>query len=192
MGKKRRKPRTTVYVSLEGKREFAFYEFVHELYSPLGDRHITPDDKRGGTSDVILERAIKNSHFDKSFAWFDEDIRLGDDIRNKLSQCWRVSIDPLVPDKELQSTYNSMNRNPILIVSHPCSFDGAILSLLGSLPAKPSTANCKRGLAGLIGCNCDSEKEKEYYHSHITREQLEKSAHPTIQLILSIFRDKNK
>lgn len=60
MGKKKKKVKTTVYISLEGVREKAFYDYLEEsLLTKDSNINITISPKRGGTSDTILQQAIK-------------------------------------------------------------------------------------------------------------------------------------
>lgn len=190
MVKRHRKVRTAVYVSLEGLREEAFYYFLADLFLDKTSRNVNIDPGRGGNSDVILERAIKNTSYNRSFAWFDEDVSLKE-TRNKLAKCWGVEkFDPKVADKDLQDTYNKNYKNPILIVSNPCSVEGVILSLFNKLPKKLDTKTLKNSLVGLTGSGHDLKKEIAFYKSHLTKEKLENSGNPTLDLILLIFRDK--
>lgn len=190
MAKRYRKVRTAIYVSLEGQREEAFYSFLEDLFLDNTSRHINIDSRRGGNSDVILERAIKRTSCDRSFAWFDEDVPLKE-TRDKLAECWGVEkFDPKVADKDLQATYNKGYKNPILIVSNPCSVEGVILSLFNKLPKKLDTKTLKNSLVGLTGSGHDLEKEIAFYKKHLTKEKLENSANPTLDLLLLIFRDK--
>jgi hypothetical protein len=128
MGKKKRKQKQTVYVSLEGKRERAFFDFLKDLYKPCENNiNITPDKRTGGSSDTILTHALNKIHNqDKVFALFDEDVALSEEIREKLAKAWCVEggFASDVKDKDLQAAYNANMRNPILIVSFPCAFDG--------------------------------------------------------------------
>ena len=74
MVKKKRKQKTTVFVSLEGKREKVFLNFLEQLYNPSQNNiHINFSDVTGGHSNSILARAIKSSsNYDRVYAIFDE------------------------------------------------------------------------------------------------------------------------
>ena len=190
MTKKRRKVKTTVSVSFEGKRELSFFEYLCDLFYNDKTRHINVDDKFGGDSDSIVERAIKKSSYDKSFAWFDEDVKLSPEVRESLEDCWRQKFDASVPDKDLQKTYNTENRNPILIVSNPRAFEGLILSLFNiRLDKSADTKKYKNAFDGHTKCGGDLEKEKDFYKKNLPKEKLENSNNDTIALILSIFKD---
>ena len=191
MTKKRRKVKTTVSVSFEGKRELAFFEYLCDLFYNDKTRHINVDDKFGGDSDSIVERAIRKSSYDKSFAWFDEDVKLSPEVRKSLAKCWMQEFDPSVPDKDLQKTYNKENRNPILIVSNPRAFEGLILSFFNiQLDKSADTKKYKNAFDGHTKCGGDLEKEKEFYKKNLPKEKLEKLKNEAIALILSIFVDK--
>lgn len=191
MAKKHRKVKTTVSVSLEGKRELAFFDYLCDLFYSPETSHITVEEKFGGDSDSIVERAIKKSSYDKSFAWFDEDVKLSTEVRNSLGKCWMQELDASVPDKDLQKIYNKDNRNPILIVSNPRAFEGLILSLFNiHLDKTADTKKYKNAFDGHTKCGGDLEKEKGFYQKNLPKEKLEKANNETIALILSIFRDK--
>ena len=191
MAKKHRKVKTTVSVSLEGKRELAYFDYLCDLFYNSETSHITVEEKFGGDSDSIVERAIKKSSYDKSFAWFDEDVKLSTEVRNSLGKCWMQELDASVPDKDLQKTYNKGNRNPILIVSNPRAFEGLILSLFNiHLDKTADTKKYKNAFDGHTKCGGDLEKEKGFYQKNLPKEKLEKANNETIALILSIFRDK--
>lgn len=191
MVKKHRKVKTTVSVSLEGKRELAFFDYLCDLFYNPETSHITVERKFGGDSDSIVERAIRKSSYDKSFAWFDEDVKLSSEVRRSLEECWRQKFDASVPDKDLQKTYNKDNRNPILIVSNPRAFEGLILSLFNiHLDKTADTKKYKNAFDGHTKCGGDLEKEKDFYKKNLPKEKLEKSNNEIIALILSIFGDK--
>lgn len=195
MTKKKRKQKTTVYISLEGKKEKAFFDFLDAIYSPKENSiNINLSPKYGGSSDTILRQALKmKDNYDKVYAWFDEDLKLSDEIKERLSQAWAVEkFDGNIKDCDLQSTYNLENRNPILIVSSPCSMDGFLIQLCGgTVPKTLNTANCKNAFASIIdinACSC----EEEFYKKTFAREIIEtkEKDFPLLKLILSVFKDK--
>jgi hypothetical protein len=192
MSKKKRKQKTTVYVALEGKRERTFFDFLDNLYEPKENSiNITISPRYGGSSDTILLQSIKmKNNYDKVFAWFDEDIKLSKEARDVLSQAWRVEIDNNIKDCDLQYKCNMSNRNPIVIVSSPCSMDGFLIKLCnGTLPSILNTPNCKKTFASIIDINsCLSEEE--FYRKTFTKEIIETKGKdlPLLKLILSVFK----
>jgi hypothetical protein len=193
MGKQKRKQKTTIYISFEGKREKAFFSFLEELYKPKeANIHITAYPKYGGNSDTILMQAIKmKNNYDKVYAWFDEDIALSNEIKKTLAQIWYLQdFSMKVQDSQLQVKYNPNNKNPIIIVSSPCCMDGFLIKLCGKeLPLKLTTLNCKHSLNGIIKGTTDSDAEKTYYKNHFTKEFLDnKTDLEQLRLILSILK----
>ncbi|MCL2468758.1 MAG: hypothetical protein FWF24_00785 [Alphaproteobacteria bacterium] len=191
---KKRKIKATVYVSLEGKRERAFFDFLYELYDPKTNNiNITPSPKYGGNSSTILSQAIKKkNNYNQVYAWFDEDVSLSVEVKQALACAWGRELKDLkhVADKDLQRQLNSKNKNPILIVSSPCSVDGLLLKICGkTIPQQPTTKNCKATMAGIIGGSFDEEKEKQYYRDNLTKEYLENCQDiEALSIILLMFR----
>ncbi len=193
MVKKKRKQKTTVFVSLEGKREKVFLNFLEQLYKPNENNiHINFSDVTGGHSNSILARAIKSSsNYDKVYAIFDEVKPLSEEIRSSLSKVWYSDeFSSNTKDKDLQQEYNSANRNPIIIVSNPCSIDGFLITLFNKkLPKEVNEKNCKNSFSGMVGSKFNEETELKFYKTNLTKELLENQKNNfTLQLILSIFK----
>ena len=160
MVKKKRKQKTTVFVSLEGKREKVFLNFLEQLYNPSQNNiHINFSDVTGGHSNSILARAIKSSsNYDRVYAIFDEVKPLSEDIRDSLAKIWHTDFQQIVKDKDLQQKYNVAKRNPIIIVSNPCSIDGFLITLFNkNLPKEINEKNCKNSFSGIVGSKFNEE-----------------------------------
>ncbi len=192
MVKKKRKQKTTVFVSLEGKREKVFLNFLEQLYNPSQNNiHINFSDVTGGHSNSILARAIKSSsNYDRVYAIFDEVKPLSEDIRDSLAKIWYTDFQQIVKDKDLQQKYNVAKRNPIIIVSNPCSIDGFLITLFNkNLPKEINEKNCKNSFSGIVGSKFNEETELNFYKKNLTKDFLENQKDNSIlQLILSIFK----
>lgn len=168
--KKKKKQKKTVLLIYEGKREEQFFSALKKvIHYDRNLIHINEENANGGGSHRALQKAITKAYnYDKVYVLFDEDISLNDAFRNKLKDCWRLADDipSSVKDSELQSTFNTNNRNPILIVSSPYCFDGFLLNLFGyeSLMAtelekgKTPSKACKKIIDGIVG-EYNSEEE---------------------------------
>ena len=195
MARKKRKPRTTIYVVKEGeRREQGFYEFLYELHSPAQHNLsiTTPGHKGfGGSSDSLVLAGLRvKDNYDKVYVWFDEDRPLSAKTRTMLSTAWRCGPIPTnILDKDLQQSCNLSRRNPILIVSHPCSCDGFLFELCSKkkLTGQKGTKEYKSAFAGLTHAR-NKEEEIEYYRSLFTKTTLEKENNPILQELLSIFK----
>jgi len=203
MVKKKRKQKTTKYISPEGNRENVFYNFLRDIYKPKKNKiNITVSDIRGGSSDTILLQSIKmKNNYDISIAWFDEDDKLSEEIRENLEQAWGCKLDETVKDIDLQETCNTDNRNPILIASNPVAFDGMLIKILGKkLPdlncgLKEQKTRVKSAISGIIGKGrFDEEAEMKYYQKYLTKEILEQKAKEIyeLELLLRIFGKNSK
>jgi len=192
VSKKKRKQKTTVYVALEGKREKAFYEFLLSIYNKPHEKskHINLDPNYGGNSNAILQRALRmKNNYNEVYAWFDEDVKLSQKSKDKLAEAWGIRrLGKEVKDLDLQEKYNSKSKNPILIVSTPCSIDCFLVQLSSvCLPKALNTQSCKDSFAGIIS---PYNSEKDYYEANFTREKIESLQEklPVLKLILSIFK----
>jgi hypothetical protein len=198
VSKKKRKKKTTVYIVFEGKREEKFYCFLKRKYKPESV-HINSNPEYGGSSDKIVQQALNmKNNYNKVYAWFDEDKSLSAEIRAELAKAWNIDKSELseeVKDSDLQSEYNKENRNPILIVSNPCSVDGFLIKLCGgSVPKTLNTDDCKNTFNNMVKSCTASCSESEYYEKNLTKDYLEskKSCLPILELILSIFEEASK
>lgn len=192
--KKKRVRKKSVFISLEGKREYKFFCFLKELFANE-NINISEHKDFGGTSNAILDRALKSPH-SHTFAWFDEDDVLDDEHRKELARRWNVEIPSDVPDFELQSL-NVNNRNPIIIVSNPLSIEGFLIRLFEkSLPSfrepirkkgnfEKNKQMMKSSVSGIIG----SLDEIDYYRQNLTKEYLIRKANEITELkkLLTIF-----
>lgn len=188
MGKKRKK-KQSVYGVVEGVREKLFLEVLVEIYKPR-DHNINPNFEHtsGGTPDKIVGTAIKHADRDKVFAWFDEDFEpdnpIGKDVKSSLARCWGITeTDQAFWDcslSNIQENHNSENkRKPTLIVSKPVCVESVILRILGvDLPYAeydPSRrAQQIETLKGKLKETIGEKDEKEFYHSKLSVEILEK------------------
>lgn len=203
---KKRRTKLTVFGSVEGDREQEFLSFLMEVYKTL-ESNINPTLKHssGGTPDKIVGTALTNTSWDKSFAWFDEDFEphqpLGKEIRESLAKCWNI-LNPdesffQCPLKDIQITYNSDKRKPVLIVSQPICVESLILKTLGrTIPKgcknvssdkderKEQIRQLKDILSGILG----TENPIDYYRSNLTKETLEQKRQkiPELNLLISM------
>lgn len=206
MVKKKRTKKTTVFLSIEGYREEAFLEYLIEKYTPkASDINITISPNRGGTPNSIINEALRNLHYNKVYAWFDEDKPIenndNDRIYEKLKTAWNLDseIDSNILSRDLQEKVNVQKRNPILIVSTPLSLEGILIRLfdkkmpqfkeyyLDESNIKDNKKTIKSAMGGIFG----KEKELVYYQRNLSKEILEEKSKEIIELelLLSIFRN---
>ena len=150
----------------------------------------------GGTSNAILDRALKAPGYDKIYAWFDEDDKLDTSRKCELGERWRVDIDSDVQDKELQDL-NTENRKPIVIVSNPLSIEGLLIRLLEhKIPnfkepifdennLEENKKMIKSAAKGIF----DKKDEADFYKENLSKEYIIKKAKDIgeLRLLLSIF-----
>ncbi len=209
MSKKNRTRKSTVYISMEGDREIVFYQYLGELYNPKNNGiNITRSTNTGGTPDRVINDALKNLHYNKTYAWFDEDTQVGNsdnfNVYEGLRKAWNINqeIDKKIPSKDLMNIYNPTKRNPILIVSNPLSIEGVLIRLFDKkLPTfkEPLLHNkniednknkIKSAVCGIFGCKYDENIEMAYYRENLSKEILEEKAKVVeeLGLLLSIFK----
>lgn len=193
MGKRKRRVKWTVYLVKEGeRREQGFYEFLYHLYQPKQHGiNINSSKENGGSSSSLLYTALRmKNNYRRVFAWIDEDVKLSKEARNDLAQAWNVSaFSDSVKDKDLQRMYNKEKRNPILIVSNPCSCDGFLLQLCKiQLPKTLTTDNCKNTFMGATQAKT-KEEEIAFYQKRFSLRQLQsqRKKFEVLDLLLSIF-----
>lgn len=194
MVKKKRIRKKSVFIALEGKREYIFFCFLKELFNSE-NINITEHKDYGGTSNAILDRAMKSPH-KYTYAWFDEDDKLDKEHRKELEKRWNVKIPFDKPDYDLQKL-NKKCLNPIVIVSTPLSIEGIIIRLFNkNIPnlRKPirdknnfelNKKMMKNSINGIFGNSTDID----YYRQNLTKEYLiDKSKEiEELKLLLSIF-----
>jgi len=203
--KQKRKQKKTVYISLEGYREKAFYDFLYEIHKPKENGiNLNIGKNRGGSSDVILLDAIKKkNNCEEVYAWFDEDVVITNDTKRILAEHWNVPVEQIedfltTEDRELQKKYNSdKKQKPILIVSNPISLEGLLIRILGkksldldNITLKEKKGRLKSAFSGIIDCRGqDSEKELKCYRKNLNKKTLEEKRLEIyeLDLILSIF-----
>ncbi len=140
MGKKKRKRKTTVFGSIEGKvDEGNLLEYLKEIYTDINSISFPDNPNRGGDPNHILSFALKNCHYDRSFAWIDEDKDLSQESREKLARCWNLneedSRDILSCHlRDIQARFNQKLKKPVLLVSQPVCVESLILKILGKTP----------------------------------------------------------
>ena len=189
----------SVFIAAEGKREQEFIHFLQELFDPEKNVRLAPFPETGGSSNAVLDRALKNLFYDKVYAWFDEDDELDSEHRHELEKCWGVKLSASLRDTVLQEK-NKKLRNPVVVVSSPLSVEGIIIRLFDkNLPNlrepvrspenfEDNKAMMKSAVKGIFGKYTD----REFYERNLTRERLLDKAKimPEIALLVSIF-DKN-
>lgn len=151
MKKKKKHARQKYTFLCEGDREFILLQYL-KLQTYFDVRLSDKINKivlcGGGSAESIVAEAIKLScTYPNLIVIFDQDFQekspMYEDTLEELRQLWRLD-DSLkdVDYKDLLSK-NCNNKNPILIVSHPCSIEGFILRVFGreydSLEGKTTT-----------------------------------------------------
>ena len=200
MGKKHKKQNCTVYGIVEDQIEFV--EFLRETYKP-DQNNITLklQDSEGGYPDRIVGFAIRECHRDRSFAWLDEDFEpantLGRDMRNQLAKCWKIESENLdnflkCPLRDLQTTYNSENKKPILIISKPVCSESIIIQALGEkIPDScktynPATRDTQiKALKHKLDRICNNDK-MDFYRKNLDKDILEEKRKLITELDLLI------
>lgn len=197
MGKKKRtRQNNKVFIAREGDREEIFLEYLQELFDENKTIKLEFPFDKGGNSNKILDRALKNNFYPKVYAWFDEDGELDMEHKQILEERWNINFSKNVKDCELQS-YNKKMRNPIVIVSTPMSIEGIIIRLFNhNIPSliEPITSEkdfeenkkrMKSSVKGFIG-NCS---DIEYYRRNLTKELIMEKANEIneLKLLLTIF-----
>jgi len=165
MGKKRER-NTTVYCSVEGQvSETSLLSHIKSFYSDSSSMKFPENPVKGGHPDNILAAALKYCHFDRCFAWIDEDKDLSEDIRGRLAAAWCLDEAQAValiqcPLKDIQATFNPTGkRKPTLVVSSPVCVESLILKIAGvNIPhgtfdvnqRSKQISDCKNAVNGLL------------------------------------------
>lgn len=196
MAKKKRNKKQSVFIALEGKRERNFLYFLQSVFDPEGRINLNIHPDLGGTSNAILDRALKAPGYDKIYAWFDEDDKLSADRKSELSVRWRVDIDSDVQDKELQDL-NTENRKPTVIVSNPLSIEGILIRLFEhKIPNfkepvfdKDNLEENKKMIKSAVKGIFDKKDENVFYKENLSQEYILKKAKDIkeLRLLLSVF-----
>lgn len=196
MAKKKRKKEKTVFIVLEGKREKVFIDYLVELFDSQKTIKLKFHPDFGGSSDAILDRALKNCFYDKVFVLFDEDTSLSRDRIEVLETFWHINIPSGTQDRDLYR-FNSANKNPIVIVLNPLSIEGILIQLFDkSLPAfkEPLTSNenleyNKRIIKNSVSGIFQNRNDADFYRANLTKEMvLQKTEKiPELRLLLAIF-----
>ncbi len=193
---KKRSKQKIIFVVCEGKREKFFLNYLREVFDPDENIKLKFHPETGGNSNVILGRALKNLHYPKVYAWFDEDDLLDDEHKTELAKKWNVETLSDVSDRDLQK-YNKKKLNPIVIVSMPLSVEGIIIRLFNrNLPklkepilAEENLEYNKRIMKNSVDGFIDTETDIEYYRTHLSKQViLQKSREINeLDLLISIF-----
>lgn len=194
--KKKKERQKTTFIAIEGEREEIFLSFIKEVFDKQNKIKIKQHPDLGGTSNAILDRAIKNCFYPKVYAWFDEDNLLTKDRKEILAKYWNVNIPNNIKDRDLQQC-NIKNKNPILIVSNPLSVEGIIIQLFEKkfpkfkepLLSENNIEHNKRIIKNSVDGIFNSDLTLDYYRKHLTKEYiLEKSKQiKELKTIISIF-----
>ncbi len=193
MGKRKRKK--SVYIALEGQREHNLFCYLRDLFADEKSINIKFASEPGGTSNAILDRALKG-YGSVTYAWFDEDSELDTDHRKALEDRWHVTFSDEIKDRDLQSK-NKDKRNPIIIVSTPLSVEGILIRLFDKrMPRlkepiddprnlKDNKRMMKNAIDGIFGGLADIE----YYRKNLTKELVLEKAKTIdeLRLLLTVF-----
>jgi len=196
MAKRKRNKKQSVFIALEGKRERTFLYFLQSVFESEKRINLNIHPDLGGTSNAILDRALKAPGYDKIYAWFDEDDKLDNDRKCELEKRWRVEINPDTDDKNLQNL-NTENRKPIVIVSNPLSIEGLLIRLFErKIPnfkepvfneenLKENKKMIKSAVKGIF----DKKDEADFYKENLSREYILNKAEDIeeLRLLLTIF-----
>ncbi len=208
MGKKKKRERkTSVFASVEGKREKAFLLALKEIYQ-LKENNIklNIEYSSGGTPDKIISTAIKTSYGMRVFAWLDEDFEpeypLSREIRKRLLTCWNIKEPDATffecPFPDLQSKYNQDGKKPVIVTSRPVCVESIILQILDkNLPFKEYDPEKRRTqidtLKGKLKEQMENKSEEAFYIENLSKEKLEakRKEIPELDLILSLISKKH-
>lgn len=197
MAKKKRCKKIVVYIAREGDREEYLLNYLQEIFDPEKNIQLKYSQEKGGNSNAILDRALKNAYYPKVYAWFDEDDQLDEEHRIELAKRWNTdTLTADIMDKDLQH-YNKKMRYPIVVVSNPYSVEAVLIRLFDkNLPElinpvknqKDFEENKKRMKSSVKGFICNMS-DIEYYRQNLTKEQILKKATEIeeLRLLLTIF-----
>jgi len=196
MANKNRVRKTNIFIAREGDREEIFLNYLQELFDSEQKLTLKFSLEKGGNSNAILDRALKNNFYPKVYAWFDEDDSLDKEHKEILERLWDVKFPNDILDRELQS-YNKKMRNPIVLVSNPLSVEGILIRLFNHNIPKlidPITSEkdfeknknrMKSSVKGFMG----NLSDMEYYKKNLTVEQIITKTQEIeeLKLLLKIF-----
>ena len=69
MAKKKRCKKIVVYIAREGDREEHLLNYLQEIFDPEKNIQLKYSQEKGGNSNAILDRALKNAYYPKVYAW---------------------------------------------------------------------------------------------------------------------------
>ena len=206
MGNKKRRKKCTVYGIVEDQIELVV--FLSEIYKPdQNDISLELKNSEGGKPDRIVGFAIRECHRERSFAWLDEDFEpaspLGEDMRHKLSELWKIEPKDLkdflkCPLKDLQTTYNPSNRKPVIIISQPVCSESVIIKVLGeTIPDSCKIYNPDpvqrdkqiKGLKDKLNKIVGKSDRRNFYRQNLDKASLEKRRKliPELDLLISMI-----
>lgn len=196
MAKKTRNKKQSVFIALEGKREKTFLYFLQSIFDSDKKINLNIHPDLGGTSNAILDRALRAPGYDKIYAWFDEDDKLDSDRICELEKRWKVEINSDTNDKNLQSL-NVKNRKPTVIVSNPLSIEGLLIRIFEyKIPnfkepifEEENLKENKRMIKSAVNGIFDKKSEVDFYKENLSKEYILKKAEEIdeLKLLLSMF-----
>jgi hypothetical protein len=161
-----KKQRDSIYVIHEGYIESYFLEYL------AGNSNVKLNGvfANGGSADSIVIKGINHSCYEcPVYIFFDEDFQkihgkeISKETIERLAELWETEISRETQYRHLQ-TLNKNNRNPILIISNPKSFEGIILQACGyaknGLEAK-TTVQLKNQMDALLKAIDLTENDKQ-------------------------------
>lgn len=201
MAKKKRLKKNTVFIALEGYREEHLLRYLKEVFDPENKIQLKYSQEKGGSSNAVLDRALKNNYYKKVYAWFDEDNELDDEYKRELERFWNIDCITNITDKDLQDKdlqdKNVKMKNPIIIVSNPYSVESIIIKLFDKkLPnfiipdkSKEDFEENKKRLKSSVKGFIFNTSDIEYYRNNLTKEQILEKANEIkeLKLLLTIF-----
>lgn len=189
--KKKRKVKTTVFLSCEGYREYEFFSFIKELFdSELKEKNVKLDidearKSYGGTPEDRISKALKKCNcYNNVIAWLDSDKEIVDySFINNLKKSWCVEkITKNISLLKLKKL-NIKKRSPNIILATPLSIENVIIDLLGKktpeyrqeLSKSDNVDLLKSSVAGIFGFK-NKSREKEFYHNNLSKSDFIKRA----------------
>jgi hypothetical protein len=196
MVKKTRNKKRTIFAVIEGaKAERILLSKLITIYMDPSKSNIQVNSTHGGNPSSLIDISINrlNCGFDKVFVWIDEDKELKKTALDKLAKSWEVvGINGLYecPLSNLQKTFNTKFKNPILVVSQPVCVESIYLAILKNENSKIQYQPCHRAsqieslkneLTAILGRDF-----KKFVEENINKEMIENARLRVYELNLII------
>ncbi|MCU0795372.1 MAG: hypothetical protein MUF31_05485 [Akkermansiaceae bacterium] len=157
---KRRSTRATAQIVVEGYTEAAFCKHLKSCYARDCGVAVEIHNARGGSPQDLVKTALQRSGFDRTFLFFDADVRL--------PETWATK---------------ARGAGHVIVTTSPC-VEAFLLALLGQ-PRTGDTAACKRALDAILPP--PGKYDPKNYARLYPKELLDASQHPTLMVLRSAF-----